>query len=316
MALEILGIASDIAGGKLGAADGVALLSAYMANQKLGILYNQNYLALASKEVQPAMHDDYAKHIALLYDCLYNKVAQRIMAMVHNNAFPFVLSGDHSSALAAVQGIQNALPNETIGIIWIDAHADIHTPLSTFSGNLHGMPLAALIGHKAANKNIISDTQMHYWEKLSSIAPDSIQPKNIVYCGVRSLEQAEQDVIDSHNICVFDIAQLQQNMLDCIYKMQQQLSQSTKIYISVDIDVLDCGIFESTGCNEPNGLSMQELMMLVVNIIETFQHKIIAFELSEFNPRLGNKKEEDRIMVQDFLHKVVESLQKHVIVCK
>lgn len=313
MALEILGIASDIAGCRLGSANGVALLCDYMKKHNLGILHDRDYLTLDSANIQVAEKEDYAKHIALLYDFFKNQVAQNIMYMIHRQAFPFIISGDHSSALAAVQGVQNALPNDTIGIIWIDAHADIHTPLSTFSGNLHGMPLAALIGHKAANKNIITESQMQYWEKISNISKDSINPQNVIYCGVRSLEQAEQDVIDLHKIPLFSVESLRNDRESCIHAMQKHLSQSTKIYVSVDIDVLDCNVFESTGCNEINGLYENELLELVKDIIASFHHKIAAFELSEFNPKLGNKQQEDKEMVQDFLHKITESLRQHKV---
>ncbi len=311
--IEILGIASDIAGGKLGSAKGVALLCEYMRENNLAILHDENYLSLDSGTIPPAQKDDYTKHLVLLYDFFKDKVAKRAKAIICEKNFPFVISGDHSSALAVVQGIQNALPEETIGIIWIDAHADIHTPFSTFSGNLHGMPLAALIGHKAANKNTLTQSQEESWEKLMNISKDSIKPENIVYCGIRSLEKAEQDVIDSNNICVFDIESLQKSRAVCVAKMKEVLSQSTKIYVSVDIDVLDCSEFQSTGCNEPNGLSMQELIMLTKDIIKSFQHKIIAFELSEFNPTLGNTKEQDKAAVCNFLHEVTESLSDNIV---
>ncbi|TLD96648.1 arginase family protein [Helicobacter trogontum] len=313
MALEILGIASDIAGGKLGSAKGVALLCEYMRVKNLAVLRDRNYLFLDSDKIPLADKNDCAKHIALLYDFFKDNVAQRAQAIIHENKFPFIISGDHSSALAVVQGIQNALPNDTIGVVWIDAHADIHTPLSTFSGNLHGMPLAALIGHKAANKNKITQSQLESWEKLMNISKVSIKPQNVVYCGIRSLEKAEQDVIDSHNMCVLDIESLQNNRAYCLEQMKTCLSQSTKIYVSVDIDVLDCNEFQSTGCNEVNGLYMRELTSLIKDITETFQHKIVAFELSEFNPTLGTTKEQDKVMLFNFLHEVTNFLTSNVV---
>lgn len=313
MSLEILGVASDIAGCKLGAANGVALLCSYIAKHNLGILRDRNYLALDSRNIKVAKKDDYAKHIALLYDFFKNQVAKSVADIIHRQAFPFIISGDHSSALALVQGVQNALPNDTIGIVWIDAHADIHTPLSTFSGNLHGMPLAALIGHNASNKNTITESQMQYWKKISNISKDSIKPQNVVYCGVRSLEQAEQDVIDLHNMPLFNVESLRNNREDCIQAMQKHLSQSTKIYVSVDIDVLDYGVFESTGCNEKDGLYIDELLLLTNDIIASFHDKIVAFELSEFNPMIGNKQQEDRDMIEYYLKNVIEYLRQYKV---
>lgn len=309
MSLEILGIASDIAGGKLGSAQGVKSLCSYMTDQNLATLHAQNYITLENTNIPTPKHDDKAKHIEFLYNSLYSQVAKQAESIIKNNAFPFIISGDHSSAIAAVQGIQNALPYDNIGIIWIDAHADIHTPFDTCSGNLHGMPLAALIGHKTSNNNAVASTQQYYWDKISSIAKDSIQPQHVVYCGVRSLEQDEKDIIESYRMCMLDIATLRHDRKSCLHKMQKQLSQTTKVYISVDVDVLDCNVFQSTGCNEPCGLYIEELIVLVIDIIETFEHSIVAFELSEFNPTLGNQKEKDMIMLQDFLYKVTKSLK-------
>src|SRR5688572_28543161 len=76
----------------------------------------------------------------------YDKVSKAIRESIKNNFFPIVISGDHSSSGGTIAGIKLAKPNSKLGVIWIDAHADLHTPYTTPTGNLHGMPVAVSIG--------------------------------------------------------------------------------------------------------------------------------------------------------------------------
>ena len=85
--------------------------------------------------------------------------------------FPFIISGDHSSALGSLAGIKTAFPNKTIGAIWIDAHADLHSPLSSPSGNIHGMPLAAALGNDNIDYavNSIDETTQASWNQMKAM---------------------------------------------------------------------------------------------------------------------------------------------------
>ncbi len=320
MSLQIIGIASDIAGGKLGSASGVNVICEYLTEHRLIELKDNNYLIPDFNNKDNSLSAYPAKYIDLLYEFFANKVAISTYNVIINNDFPFIVSGDHSSALACVQGIQNGFShlnnNDAIGIIWIDAHADIHTPFSTFSGNLHGMPLAAIIGHKEKNKNTLNAIQSTYWDKICNISKMKVNPKHIAYCGVRSLEHAEQEVIDNKGILALSIDNIRHNMQSCVDKIHDRFNNIQKIYISVDIDVLDCEEFKSTGCNEKNGLTMKELTDLVLHILESFNDRIIAFEISEFNPKLEISRKEDTESIKNFLHKCVIHLKKHVAKAK
>ena len=99
--------------------------------------------------------------------------------------FPLILSGDHSSALGSLSGIQKANPDKEIGVIWLDAHADIHTPYSTPSGNIHGMPLAAAlsIDNKEFSKNKVSDSTENNWLRMKNMGDMEplIKPENLIY---------------------------------------------------------------------------------------------------------------------------------------
>ncbi len=315
MSLQILGIASDIAGGKVGSANGVKLICNFITNNNIARLESKNYLIPNYKDIVKATKDNPAKYIDILYNFFINNVSIKASEIITNNNFPFIISGDHSSALACVQGIQNAISskNEEIGIIWIDAHADIHTPFSTFSGNLHGMPLAAIIGHKEKNKNELNTFHNEYWNKICNISKVKVNPKNIIYCGIRSLESAEQDIINENKMLVLSIDEIKNNIDSCIKAMQTRFKNIQNIYISVDVDVLDCDDFKSTGCNEINGLNNKELDEFVLSIIETFNNKIIAFEVSEFNPELEISNEKDTEYIKSFINKCITHIKKYNI---
>lgn len=305
--LQTLAIASDIAGAKLGSAKGVTLLCDYITQQGLAKLEISNYLIPTYENLAPPSKNAKAKYIALLYEFYVQQVIKSLESILRNNDFPLILSGDHASALACVQGIQNVMPNQNIGIIWIDAHADIHTPSSSPSGNIHGMPLAALIGSKAKH---IDSLESLYWQKLTSLSKVSINPKNIAYCGLRSFESSEKAIIDTHQICVCDVENLKNNLHSCVGMLEMALMSCEKIYVSIDVDVLDSNEFQSTGCNVDCGISWQDLKNLVALILKVFQKRIVAFEISEFNPILPNSRVQDAEMMKEFLHFSTDILQQ------
>ena len=97
-----------------------------------------------NKLLYEPIESPYAKRIKGIA-VLYERVSKAVCDAIKNNFFPVVLSGDHSIAGATIAGIKMAKPKSKIGVIWIDAHADMHTPYTTPSGNVHGMALAATI---------------------------------------------------------------------------------------------------------------------------------------------------------------------------
>ena len=102
---------------------------------------------------------------------MYEKVRQAVIECCKNNCFPLVLSGDHSIGGATISGIKMAKPNSRLGVIWIDAHADLHTPYTTPSGNVHGMPIAIAINEdnmECAVHEVDPET-VGYWNQLKNM---------------------------------------------------------------------------------------------------------------------------------------------------
>tara|TARA_B100001029_G_scaffold35854_1_gene27341 strand:+ start:270 stop:1208 length:939 start_codon:yes stop_codon:yes gene_type:complete len=207
--------------------------------------------------------------------------------------FPLILSGDHSSALGSLSGIQKANPDKEIGVIWLDAHADIHTPYSTPSGNIHGMPLAAAlsIDNKEFSKNKVSDSTEKNWLRMKNMGDKVplIKPENLIYFGVRDTEKEEDQIIQSKKIKNFSVNDFRNlGLKSCIDQTIDQFVSTDLIYISFDIDALDCDLFSrGTGTPVSKGFLTEEIISIIKEVKDT--GKLVALEICEINPLLDNK---------------------------
>ncbi|HKC69716.1 MAG TPA: arginase family protein, partial [Bacteroidia bacterium] len=145
--IKIIEVKSEIGAGTRGSSLGVDAIkiaaldfgSNFFKKFKSVEIKNENHLLL-----EPVVHD-YAKRIKGVF-ALNERLATEIQkTLTKENAIPIVLAGDHSSAIGTISGIKMAYPDKKVGVIWIDAHADIHSPYTTPSGNMHGMPIACLL---------------------------------------------------------------------------------------------------------------------------------------------------------------------------
>ena len=222
-----------------------------------------------------------------------NRVSDAVASALQKNFFPIVLSGDHSSALGTISGIKKAHPNKKLGVIWIDAHADIHSPYTSPSGNIHGMPLAAALGldHLHIQVNEISDDTISHWTKLKNVGIEGpkLKPDHLVYFGLRDFEPAEKQVIEAASISNYTVENLRkqglQNTLDAIIK---KLEDVDCLYVSFDVDSMDCDqISYGTGTPVKSGFLPDEINQILQQLVST--KKVICLEIAEINPLLDNK---------------------------
>jgi arginase len=222
-----------------------------------------------------------------------NRVSDAVASALQKNFFPIVLSGDHSSALGTISGIKKAHPNKKLGVIWIDAHADIHSPYTSPSGNIHGMPLAAALGldHLHIQVNEISDDTISHWTKLKNVGIEGpkLKPDHLVYFGLRDFEPAEKQVIEAASISNYTVEKLReqglQNTLDTIIK---KLEDVDCLYVSFDVDSMDCDqISYGTGTPVKSGFLPDEINQILQQLVST--KKVICLEIAEINPLLDNK---------------------------
>jgi arginase len=234
----------------------------------------------------------YAKRIrglVKIYERLSKAIAKNLKK---TDAFPIVLAGDHSTAGGTIAGIKMAFPNERIGVIWIDAHADIHSPYTTPSGNLHGMPLATALAEDnlEVQTNELDEKTEELWEKLKNIggiAP-KIEYSDLIYIGVRDTEAQEDFLIEKHGIRNITTRELRQIGIEEVVEIvNTRLKECSKIYISFDVDSLDPKISVGTGTPVPQGLRFKEARELLQSLCR--DERVCCLEFVEINPTLDTE---------------------------
>lgn len=254
----------------------------------------------------------YAKRIdgvLEIYRALNSTVSQKLKA----NNFPVILAGDHGSAGGTIAGIKSAFPDKRLGVIWIDAHADIHTPFTTPSGNIHGMPLATAlaIDNLECRSNEVDDETVSLWNELKNVGGimPKIGPEDIVYVAVRSTEDEEDQCIKRFNIKTISVAELRDKGTDAIAAgISDYLSSCDIFYISFDVDSMDPDLTSrGTGTPVENGLRPDEAKRLLELLVQN--PKTCALEVVEVNPCLDDKINTMAEVTLDILEDVVGKIR-------
>lgn len=224
----------------------------------------------------------------------FKRSSKAVKKALGKNNNILVVSGDHGSAGGLIAGIKMARPQSTLGVIWIDAHADLHTPYTTPSGNLHGMPLATAlaIDNEEMKRNDPSEEAIIYWEKLKltgRIRP-KIQPEHLVFLGLRDFEAEEKHIIDQHNIFWMDVDAIRKKGLaaTCAATLEH-LKECDLLFVSFDVDSLDPEVCSGTGTPVPGGFMFDEVVQLLTCFTGDKRTRIL--EITEINPLLdtGNQ---------------------------
>jgi arginase len=223
---------------------------------------------------------------------MYERVSKAISETMKNNFFPVVISGDHSTSGATIAGIKMAKPKSKLGVIWIDAHADLHTPYTTPSGNVHGMPLAITINKNnedCAVHDVDEETarQWNYLKNIGKIAP-KVLPEDVVFISLRDYEKEERHLIEKYDMKVITTKEVRNKGAENVVRaVQRYLSDCTDIYISFDVDSLDSSISKGTGTPVGNGLREREAEDLISKFMQN--RKVCCFEITEVNPTLDKE---------------------------
>ncbi len=204
-----------------------------------------------------------------------------VLAAFTENKFPFVVGGDHSIACGTVAGVSSfyARKDETIGLLWYDAHGDMNTPDSSPTGNIHGMPLASCIGRG-----------LDELTKLGERFP-MVDTKNTVAVGVRSLDERERRVVQETGLRVITMREIDmRGMHDVMVEALEIVNAGTAgFHLSFDVDGADPTIAPGVGTPVPGGLDFRESHLFMEMVAET--QRMTSLEITEINPILdkGNK---------------------------
>lgn len=309
--LKIIKNRSDIGAGTRGSDMGIDALEIAAINKENDFFNRHPFIDVPThnETIYDKVNNTFAKRINFVVEQC-QRVAEVTNMVLRQKHFPLIISGDHSSALGSLAGIKTAFPNKTIGAIWIDAHADLHSPLSSPSGNIHGMPLAAALGNDNTDYavNSIDETTQASWNQMKAMGgiEPKLKPEHLVYFGLRSTEEAEDRVIDSLGIRQFPVHEVRyRGIPSCVAEALERMAEVDLIYITFDVDSLDCDLISNgTGTPVSKGFDPQEVIDLIQAILNT--GKVGALEVCEINPLLdekGNKMAETAFEVIDQLFK-------------
>ncbi len=208
-------------------------------------------------------------------DCIVpfsRRVAGAVATSIQNGHFPLVLGGDHSLSVGSVRG---AAKHKKLGVIWLDAHADFNTHETSPSGNIHGMPLAALCGFGDPRLTAL-------WDET----PPVLDPSRAAILGARDLDPGEKDNLRAAGVMVQSMEQVDRiGMVAALEKVIERVSKDVDgIYLSFDLDALDPRFAPGVGTPVVGGLTFRELHLACEVLAET--GKLIGMDIVEVNPIL------------------------------
>ena len=293
--IKIIKNRSDIGAGTRGSDMGIDAIEIAAINCGSDFFNRYSYHDVETENdvVYEKQKAPFAKRISKVL-AVCTRLSDAVKNSLSQNEFPLVLSGDHSSALGTISGIKTAFPNKRLGVVWIDAHADIHSPYTTPSGNVHGMPLAAALADDNLDRKIndLKPDTDKAWEGLKNIG--GIAPKvlhsDVVYFGVRDTEEPEEYAIAKNAIKNYRVDEVRFRGMDvCINETLEKLSDCDLIYISFDVDSMDCDLIShGTGTPVTKGFDEVEIKEIITAFLET--EKVACLEFVEINPTLDEKK--------------------------
>ena len=225
-------------------------------------------------EIQQAVDPTkkYIQEIARVCQMLY-EVSTRAL---EEGALPLVLGGDHSVAAGSVAASADFIRRTTrkpLGLIWVDAHGDMNTPQTTTTGNVHGMPLAALLGREPA--------------ELASIgAVPSVLPEHTVLLGIRNLDEKEKGQIRASGIHVFTMKDIDREGIAVVAERALDLASAGTggLHVSFDLDACDPTYAPGVGTPVKGGLDYREAHMVMELVADS--QRLVALDLVEVNPTL------------------------------
>jgi arginase len=217
-------------------------------------------------------HKKYIREIARV--C--TKLHQRSLQSLEEAALPLVIGGDHSLGAGSVGATADyaAARGSQIGLLWIDAHADMNTPATTPSGNVHGMPLAALLGQEPAEL-----------AKIGTAFP-KVRPEKTVLIGIRNLDEAEKTQVRDAGVHVFTMKDLDRIGIAKVMERAIAIANDATmgLHVSFDMDACDPSIAPGVGTPVKGGLNYREAHMVMEMLADT--DRLLALDLVEVNPIL------------------------------
>ncbi|MBM3738617.1 MAG: arginase [Acidobacteria bacterium] len=276
--IALIGAPLDLGAGRRGVDMGPSAIRVAEVHQRLSRLSylvedHGNVAVVEAESREPGNpHARYLPEIA--------ETCKRLAVMVekaaHQGRFPLVLGGDHSAAVGTISGVSRHYRKhkQRIGLIWVDAHADMNTPESSVSGNVHGMPFACILGRGPRELT-----------HLYNYAP-KVEPANAVLVGVRDVDQLERQQVRESGIHVFTMRDIDERGMKAVMSdaIRFAMEGTAGFHVSLDMDSVDPAEAPGVGTPVPGGLTLREAHLAMEMAGDT--GVLTSMEVVEVNPVL------------------------------
>ncbi len=247
-----------------------------LGQKKIGVHYGGDYILNHLKIKSPINTINFRSSID------YAKAYRLIDTNIKKNNFNFNIGGDHSVAVSTIQPLLDNYDKDVL-VVWIDAHPDVNTLITSKSKNAHGMPVASLLG------------LMPHWYQSSKITfKNYLSASNLYYFGLRSIDNSERNFMQKHNLKNIETTNELLNLIEN--------HPASKIHISCDVDGINPELIPSTGTKVKGGLTIDD----VTKVIDASKSRLTSFDLVEFNPYVGNYA--DRMKSLDNISTIVKKV--------
>ncbi len=290
--IRILENRSELGAGTRGASLGIDALKIACLNRGSDYFYDNRSTRIPDLNYLLFEEEDNLLPLTRYADGILSvlkNVANAVSGTLKDGQFPLVLAGDHSSAAGTIAGIKEVFPDSTLGVVWIDAHADLHSPYTTPSGNIHGMPLAIALqdDNQACAVNDPDPETLFFWERMQRIGTPNpkLRPEHLVYVALRDYEEPELAAIARNQSRVYWMNEIDERGAATVAKeIREHLTACDLLYISFDVDSLDPEFSRGTGTPVKDGLSLGQAEVLLRHLLP--DSRVVCFEMVEINPTL------------------------------
>lgn len=279
MTIQIITVGSGIGAGDPGCKDGPATIrhSKFLNELTLPCNWFAEYEA----------HDELHGLAAMSKIVEINQaVAKDVQTLCRQNDIFLTLGGDQTCSLGTWSGAAVAHSESQLGLIWFDAHMDAHTPQTSQSKNIHGMPLAALLGHGDPSMTRLASAQV------------KLHPENVCLIGIRSYEPEEHDLLERLGVTVFDMDAIEQmGLATVISQAKNTVTQEADVFgVTVDMDAIDPREAPGVGTPAENGIHSAELIASMRDLCD--DQRFIGGEIVEFNPHHDQEQRTEKILIE------------------
>jgi arginase len=287
--VRLVGVPMDLGAGRRGVDMGPSAIRIAGVSQRLRSLglavEDDGDVGVPAPETRDP-GDPSARYLEPIYH-VCNRLRLRVRRSLEQGEVPVVLGGDHSIAIGTVAGVSEHFRNndQSVGLVWIDAHADMNTPESSPSGNIHGMPLATLLGMGHPRLVEIGG----FWPK--------VKKQNVALIGIRDIDATEREIVVKSGIHAYTMRDVDERGMRAI--MQEAIGYATDgtagFHVSVDLDGMDPRDVPGTGTPVKGGISWREANLIMEMVSDT--GRMTSLEITELNPILDVKNQSGEVAV-------------------